>query len=239
MDQLLLGSRLRAARQAQSVSLRSVATAIGVSPSLLSQIENGKTNPSVDTLYALVQQLGISVDVMLGIEATGRSKTRTASPVPSGGTLVQTLEETPVIEMQNGVRWERLAVLPGQDVEALRVTYQPGASSSLQGHLMHHFGCEHLVLVSGELQVRFSDEEITLRTGDSMAFDSRRPHLFVNESGHPALGIWHVLGRQAQLSQLGSHGFDQANPDEPEYPDGPNRSEPNSAVEVLRSFRQG
>lgn len=67
MDQSLLGARLRAAREAQGVSLRSVAAAIGVSPSLLSQIENGKTNPSVDTLYALVQQLGISVDAMLGI----------------------------------------------------------------------------------------------------------------------------------------------------------------------------
>ena len=206
MSQHLLGARLRAARKARRVSLRNVASAIGVSPSLLSQIENGKTNPSVDTLYALVQQLDTSVDAVLGIVAPGRaaeSAAKLTDAVDDGSRvdkIVQTLAETPVIEMENGVRWERLAVLPGQDAEALRVTYQAGASSSVEGHLMHHLGQEHLVIVSGELRVRFEGEEIVLREGDSMAFDSRLPHLFVNTTDQPAIGIWHVLGRQAQLA---------------------------------------
>jgi len=237
VDQSLLGARLRAAREAQGVSLRSVAAAIGVSPSLLSQIENGKTNPSVDTLYALVQQLGISVDAMLGIAGaeggTGArdsdsSDTAEAAGAEPGGTIVQTLADTPVIEMENGVRWERLAVLPGQDAEALRVTYQPGASSSVEGHLMRHLGCEHLVIVSGELRVRFEQEEVVLHEGDSMAFDSRLPHLFVNTADRPALGIWYVLGRQAQLEHEhleAGHGDAEGDA-------------PNSAVDVMRTFRE-
>ncbi len=232
MDQSLLGARLRAAREAQKVSLRSVASAIGVSPSLLSQIENGKTNPSVDTLYALVQQLGISVDAMLGISGAGDGATITAADPGSGaepaGTIVQTLADTPVIEMENGVRWERLAVLPGQDAEALRVTYQPGASSSVEGHLMRHLGCEHLVIVSGELLVRFEGEEVVLHEGDSMAFDSRLPHLFVNTADRPALGIWYVLGRQAQLE----HEHLEAGHGDAEG------VAPNSAVDVMRTFRE-
>lgn len=232
MDQILLGERLRAARNAKGVSLRSVAAAIGVSPSLLSQIENGKTNPSVDTLYALVQQLGLSVDAMLGITAADAPDggiAGRADAEPNSDTVVQTAADTPVIEMEHGVRWERLAVLPGQDAEALRVTYQPGASSSVEGRLMEHPGYEHLVLVSGELRVRLEDDEIVLHEGDSMAFDSRRPHLFVNTADRPALGIWYVLGRKAQLTHAAHLETDQG--------DAPN-SAPNSAVDVMRSFRQ-
>lgn len=197
MNQNFLGARLKSAREAKQVSLRSVATAIGVSPSLLSQIENGKTNPSVDTLYALVQQLGVSLDVMLD-NAESQAASRDAGTIPEVDMVVQTAAGTPVIEMENGVRWERLVVLPGVDMEALRVTYQPGASSSLDGQLMQHAGFEHLVMISGELTVRFESEEVLLRGGDSMAFDSRRSHLFVNTSDQPALGIWHVLGQRAQ-----------------------------------------
>lgn len=239
MDQILLGARLREAREALGVSLRSVAGEIGVSPSLLSQIENGKTNPSVDTLYALVQQLGISVDAVLGINggaSGGDGVDDDASQLsadPTHHTVIQAAADTPAIEMENGVLWERLAVLPGQDVEALRVTYQPGASSSVEGRLMQHLGRENLIIVSGELGVRFDDGEITLREGDSMAFDSRRLHLFVNTSEQPALGIWFVEGREAQLRHARLHS-EQLEADL----DSPPRTTPVSAIDVMRSFRE-
>lgn len=233
--QILLGEQLRAARAAKGVSLRSVAAAIGVSPSLLSQIENGKTNPSVDTLYALVRALGISIDAILGISIDAETVAHapdTAHAELSGDTVVQTAADTPVIEMEHGVRWERLAVLPGQDAEALRVTYQPGASSSVENHLMEHVGYEHLVIVSGELRVRFEHDEVLLHAGDSMAFDSRRPHLYINSGDEPTLGIWYVLGRQAQLAHAADStidGEDQA---------AATGAAPHSAIDVMRSFRE-
>ena len=60
-----IGARLRAARLAQGLSLRGVAEAVGVSASLVSQVETGKTQPSVSTLYAMVSHLGISMDDLL------------------------------------------------------------------------------------------------------------------------------------------------------------------------------
>jgi transcriptional regulator with XRE-family HTH domain len=57
-----LGSRLRASRQASGLSLRELARRLGVSPSFVSQIENGKSQPSVATLYSLSQVLGFSID---------------------------------------------------------------------------------------------------------------------------------------------------------------------------------
>src|SRR5262249_38956724 len=57
-----VGERLRAHRQEAGMSLRALARDVGVSPSLISQIEHGKAPPSVGTLYAIVSELGISFD---------------------------------------------------------------------------------------------------------------------------------------------------------------------------------
>src|SRR5437879_1148370 len=57
-----LGDRLRAARQRKGLSLRELASRVGVSASLLSQLENGKSQASVTTLHALVTALDITLD---------------------------------------------------------------------------------------------------------------------------------------------------------------------------------
>ncbi|WP_449282027.1 helix-turn-helix domain-containing protein [Leucobacter sp.] len=232
-----IGARLREAREARGMSLRSLASAIGVSPSLLSQVETGKTKPSVSTLYSLVSQLDISTDALLGREDPSRLR-QVAEPqqvvqvphvVPRPMTPFhyQASDENPTLEMDNGVKWERLSVLEGTDVEALRVTYQPGASSSIEGKLMRHFGVEHVYLLSGELTLKLEFDEHLIRAGDSMAFDSQRAHLFVNNGNEPVVGIWYVFGRAAAA---------QATAEEKRR-EGSAPSQLNSAVDVLRAFR--
>ena len=60
-----MGERLREARQARNLSLRTLAERLGVSPSLISQIETGRANPSVSTLYAIAAELDVSLDELL------------------------------------------------------------------------------------------------------------------------------------------------------------------------------
>ncbi len=57
---------IRAVREDRGLSLREVARRIGVSPSFVSQVETGKANPSVGTLYSLVGVLGTSLDDLIG-----------------------------------------------------------------------------------------------------------------------------------------------------------------------------
>jgi transcriptional regulator with XRE-family HTH domain/quercetin dioxygenase-like cupin family protein len=54
-----IGRVLRRTRRARDLSLRELATIAEVSPSLLSQIENSKVNPSVATLYAIAAALSL------------------------------------------------------------------------------------------------------------------------------------------------------------------------------------
>lgn len=190
-----LGNAIREARTRRGMSLRAVAAAADVSPSLLSQVENGKTHPSVSTLYAIVNVLGVSLDDVLGVtrEAppvvdTGARLTITAAPV-------QRSEDNPRIDMENGVTWERLAVDGTGMVDALLVTYASGGSSSIENKLMRHSGIEYGFLLEGELTLRLDFDEYTLRAGDSLCFDSLRPHLYENRTDTPARGIWFVIGR--------------------------------------------
>ena len=60
-----IGDQLRARRRDLDLSLRDLADRLGVSPSLISQIERGRANPSVSTLYAIVAELDISLDELL------------------------------------------------------------------------------------------------------------------------------------------------------------------------------
>ena len=57
-----LGAKLRLARRDAGLSLRELARQLSVSPSFLSQMENGKSQPSVATLYSIAQVLGVSID---------------------------------------------------------------------------------------------------------------------------------------------------------------------------------
>ncbi len=198
-----IGSRLREARLQQGLSLRSVAQALGVSASLISQVETGKTQPSVSTLYALVTHLGISIDDVMGTPARAVPEGPDAAALPSyaSGPPVQRAADNPVLEMENGVRWERLAGETGP-ADGILVSYDPGASSSIEGKLMRHAGIEYAYIIEGRLTLQLDFDTYVLEPGDSMYFDSVRPHLYSNNGDVVARGVWFVFGRRQQNSVM-------------------------------------
>ena len=199
-----VGSELRRVRESRKLSLRTVASAVGVSASLLSQVETGKTQPSVSTLYALVNHLGMSLDGLLrqapAEPTTAPSSSSAPTPGPSGprrsDSVVQRREDNPVIEMENGVTWERLAIGESTIADALVVTYGPAGSSSVEGKMMRHSGLEYGVILEGRLTLHLDFDTYELEPGDSLCFDSTRPHRYDNRTDQPARGIWFVIGRR-------------------------------------------
>ncbi|KAA9156401.1 helix-turn-helix domain-containing protein [Microbacterium lushaniae] len=188
-----IGERIRRIRQARGVSLRKVAQQLGVSPSLISQVETGKSRPSVATLYSLAGLLEVSADELLGIDGAAGAPSFAAAPPLTPE--VQRASENPMIEMEDGVRWERLASRPDGRTDSLLVTYEAGASSSPTGKLTRHSGFEQAFILEGELILRLEFDEYTLGPGDSLQFESARPHLYLNRSSAPARGVWFVMDR--------------------------------------------
>ncbi len=225
-----IGTELRRVRESRKLSLRAVATSVGVSASLLSQVETGKTQPSVSTLYALVNHLGISLDGLMGTAKPAPVVTDDSTSRGASDGVVQRKADNPLIEMENGVTWERLAVGDSSVADPLIVTYAPGGSSSIEGKLMRHSGLEYGYMLEGTLTLRLDFETYELQPGDSFCFDSGRPHLYHNGSDRPAKGMWFVIGRREMgyqtLADFGHHapGHDSRNI--------------NSAVDVLHAMRQ-
>ncbi|MFD1811648.1 helix-turn-helix domain-containing protein [Rhodococcus gannanensis] len=191
-----IGVALKRARLDKKMSLRQVAEPLGISTSLLSQVENGKTQPSVKTLFGLATVLGVSLDEIV----SGRSGDVHAPRNLDAAAGIQRSTDDPVLEMENGVVWRRLATAGRTEVEPLHVTYAVGASSSLEGKMMRHAGVEFAYILEGTLRLRLDFDEHELRAGDSFCFDSSRPHLFFNAGAVAARGVWFVVDAEAFTS---------------------------------------
>jgi transcriptional regulator with XRE-family HTH domain len=202
-----LGERLRSERTARGLSLRELARRAGVSPSLLSQIETAKIYPSVGTLYAIVRELGVSIDeifVVDDVDPRPAAADGAPAPAPRLAAVPAARPRTPVlraadrsaIQLESGVRWERLTARTEKGVEFLYTVYAAGGESAPASEPIDHGGREFGIVVRGTLEVTVGDEQFTLTPGDTVFFDSTIPHRLHNASAEDAHAIWVVLGRQ-------------------------------------------
>jgi transcriptional regulator with XRE-family HTH domain len=161
----VIGPRVRQLRTSRGKSLRGLAAEIGVSAALLSQVERGITDPSLDTLRKLSQVLDVPLFSLFGESdeervAVVRAEARMRVRAPSGG-----------------VEYSRLSAGNGR-IELLEGCLDPGGSSSEEP--WSHPSEEVVVVIEGVLLVEVAGERHRLGLGDSCSFDSRCPHRYVN-----------------------------------------------------------
>lgn len=209
-----LGRRLREVRMARGFSLRKMARQIGVSPSFVSQVERGKANPSVGTLYAFVNELGTSLDELMGDAVEnrrGRDPELETTPDRAGDAQmswnpltaswpriaapVQRSADRRRIQL-SGVVWERLTHDEDPHTDFLHVNYAPGSSSCPEHDMVRHGGREYGYVISGQIDIQIGFDTYHLQPGDSIHFDSMTPHRLSNPYSEPCTGIWFVLARR-------------------------------------------
>ena len=114
-----LGDRIRTERLRRDLSLRALAREVGVSASMISQIETGKAQPSVSTLYAITTILGLSIqEVFEAAPVDGAAPAVVPRPTTvldvrgrRLGPLVRP-DTRQVLTLDSGVVWERLGCCP-------------------------------------------------------------------------------------------------------------------------------
>lgn len=210
---LVIGEKLRAAREERRMSLRELAAKAEMSASMLSQIENGKAFPSVRSMYNIAAALGVPVDYFFPERDSEpepmRAREMTASDLreaqlngavnltalgfETATTPVVHISARPTIPLKGGVTWARLTAQAEHDAEFLEITYAPGATSGAS--LSHHVGREFGLILEGELLVELGFEQYSLKTGDSIIFDSTTPHRLTNACTKPMRALWVVLNR--------------------------------------------
>lgn len=215
-----MGDRLRAERRRQHLSLRTLAARLGLSPSLISQVETGRAKPSVSTLYAIANELDVSLDELLFNDrrpSTGRTRRThpaTAGARSDGGSSpIQRAGSRKTIRLASGVIWERLTSDAEPGVDFLYVIYEIGGASSPASAFQRHAGHEWGFVLSGTLGVTIGFDDHILHAGDSVSIDSTVPHRLYNIADVPVHAIWYVLGRQPY--DTASHAPEPADPHDP------------------------
>jgi transcriptional regulator with XRE-family HTH domain len=187
-----LGARLREGRERKGFTVRGLARYVGVSPSLVSQIERGRVMPSVGTLYSIANQLELVVDDLFRDANAPRAE---RAKISDAANPVQRPHNRNTIRLAEGVRWERLTPRPDPEVEFLYVVYEVGAESCDKESLIRHGGKEYAFMISGRLGLKVGFEEFELGPGDSITFDAQMPHRLWTIGKKPAEAIWVVYNR--------------------------------------------
>ena len=190
-----------------------------MSASLISQIETGKTEPSINTLFAIVSELELSVneivfDAKQDCGSSRRSsdaaqahngegvsrRTRSPGPADAPGSPVQRSTNRTSISLESGVSWQRLTAQPDHNVDFLYLRYPPGSESTPPHSLMRHNGTEYGYILSGRLQVSIGFDTYEIGPGDTIAFDCTQPHRFATVGDEAVEAVWFVVGRRNTLS---------------------------------------
>jgi transcriptional regulator with XRE-family HTH domain len=184
-----LGARIRQERVAAGLTVRKLAARIAVSPSLISQIERGRAAPSVATLWAIASELGLPVGDLFSDAQAALGTTAPPLPVQPRGTRTS-------ITLAGGVRWERLTPAADHEVDFIYVVYPVGSESCPPDALSQHGGKEYGYVISGRLGVQIAFDEYELRAGDSISFESHRPHRLRAIGDEAAVAVWTVVNRK-------------------------------------------
>jgi transcriptional regulator with XRE-family HTH domain len=156
-----LGGAIRRRRHAASLTLATVSERAGISVSMLSQVERGLLDPSLDTLRSIAEALGTAPFRLLAEEGPVAGVVRRRDRVVS-------LDDT------GNLRSELLSPSAEGAFEVAVWELEPG--SSKLGVPRAHPGEEANLLLRGRAQLEIDDELIVLAAGDCVTFDPRRPH---------------------------------------------------------------
>lgn len=175
------GEKLKKVRERKNLTLKSLSQAVGVSTSLLSQIENNKVSPSIDTLLAITDELDIDPEYVF----RDLKKPRKVKIVRR--------DERSQMRLQK-VIYEQLSAPIGAEeeyaFEVLELTLAPQAQRG--NDEFGHLGREMGIIISGSGRLQYGSQEYELTEGDSVCFSSEMPHLLVNTGEGELKAIWIV-----------------------------------------------
>jgi len=194
-----IGRRLAAHRAQRGMRVAELAREVGVTPSLISQIERGMSRPSVSTLFAIAQALDVPVDAFFREPqqppaAAAQPDELPGSGGPGGagdGRYAVRRGGRAVIDIEGGVRWERLTRSTLDHLDFFELVYEPGAESHPRQYT--HPGTEMVLVMSGCLEITIGFERYLLEPGDSIDFPSSMPHRYVNPSTQTARAVTVIL----------------------------------------------
>jgi len=184
------GDKVRMVREKRGLTLKEVAEKVGVSESMVSQIERNRVSPAIDTLLALADALDIDLEYLFADYRRERSvhivKAKDRRTFSKPGVLYQRLAQLE-------------GLVPGMDgIEAYEIDIEPGAQTGSDEY--GHVGSELGLVVEGRAELAVGKQSYTLEPGDSAGFASDFPHILRNSSEKPLRVFWVITPPKNEIS---------------------------------------
>ncbi len=175
---------MRELRTQRGLRLEDIAERAGVSKSLVSQVERGLSQCSINTL----RRIAAALEVPIAAFFLDASREHNGDVDRSGRRLMVRRGERKGLQVpRSRVAYELLTPDLNRKVEFIWIEYEPGSVTHPEP--MSHPGEENAVCVEGSVVVTVDDEEFFLDAGDSISFDSGRLHQVENRLGERAVLI--------------------------------------------------
>ena len=173
-------------RKSKGITLQEMSNRIGISVNHLSQIERGKTNPSIGTLKKITNALGVAF-MSLGNEENGRSS---PSENQKKAEVVRHDMRKMLVYPKSKTKVYLLTPDLQRQLEVILSDSEPEEQGPEEWY--SHVGEEFGFVLEGELEVTVDDEVYVLREGDSISFRSHLPHRMKRIGEAPCKSIWVV-----------------------------------------------
>ena len=169
-----IGSRIRAARQSQRLTIEQVADATGLTKGFLSRVERDLTSPSVASLVTLCQVLSISIGDLFAAPETHLTKQNEGPRISLGG---------------EGIVERLLTARSERRVQIIQAVIEPRGRGESE---LYAVDCDVDVLhvVKGSIRLILTNEEFELQ---------HRGHRDLPRPGTPHLGQSHGRRRRGPL----------------------------------------
>jgi transcriptional regulator with XRE-family HTH domain len=169
-----VGVLIRRERHKRGLTLVQVAERATISPAFLSLVERGKATPSLGSLAAIADALGLPIAALLqaGLPADAVTRAGRRPRFALG---------------QSEVQYERLStVFPGQQLDAVAIHVPPGH----EAETISHPGEEWIYLLAGQLRLVIDREVVDLASGDTYHFRGDAVHSYANPGRSTATVLW-------------------------------------------------
>lgn len=172
-----IGARLRAARLARGLTLEAVGAAAGISQGFVSKLERDQVSPSVASLVAICEAVGLKVGELFEPPPSQIVRAGHGAPINFGGEGAEEFLLTPGTQ---------------NEVDVIHSIIEPGGTA---GDDLYSLDCdvEFVYVLAGRLTIVLGDDEHELAAGDSMTFRGRDPHTWRNASPNEGCDVLWVL----------------------------------------------
>lgn len=166
-----ISSRIKELRREKGITIQELADKTSVTKSWISQIENGRTIPSLMVLVDIIHSLDMSLDKFFSAIKVSKNKQLV---------LVKKASEYETFEKEHtvGFHYRRIFTqsVKNSTVDIVLLELEPHATRPL----IQTEAFEYKYIISGKTKFLFENSEVILEEGDSLLFDGRLPHSPVN-----------------------------------------------------------